>query len=853
MGIAMNYKRIGIIAGGVLVLVVGALVVIPQLVPSDVYRSRIETAATQALGREVKVTGDIKLSIFPRIEARAGATTIANPEGFGDAPFASMNELRAAVALWPLLFRKVEIDEFVLVEPNIALVSLEDGRNNWTFDIGKPAPGPVEPDAPPQPTTIGASLGDVRIVNGTVSWDDRIQNRVQTVSELDLRARMQAIDKPFDIDAKGLANALPFDIDARIENPKAMLDGVATKVDVGLKTEVLNTKLDGMLALGAAPEFDFSFEGDTPSLPALAEAFQVTDLPARNVLGRVSASGQAYGTPKDITLKIVDARHEGELLNADFNGEMRVAEFVTLALTANAEAPRLADLAAAMNIEAPVASALGKATATTKVTGPLGDLQFTDVNFRHDSGLLALGFDGSARLQADLTYDGRVSIAAPDLRALADAAGAKLPPGDVYRNFSLTGQTSGSTRDLKLRNAVVEFDDVRGEGEAALSFGGRPKLVASLTTGLIDITPYALASGAPEDREETEKGWSKEPIDLTPLRLADADLSIKAQGLKFQKFDFGASNVVATLLNGKLTADLKQTSLFGGAGGAMLIADGSGATPSVAFKANIKGLGLEPLLAAAAGFDMLQGAGDLQVEIAGAGGTLESLMNSLAGNGSFAFRDGLLEGVDLMELGRAAQTALSTRSIPLSAFGANASTKFNGLNASFSMKDGVAAMSDMKLEASQLTVSGGGALNIGDQTLSLSLYPEFKDRNAGVKGYGLPVKLSGGWTGVNLSLDFDWLVQRATADARARVTNEIEEELREQLGDGLSGLLGISGRGTSGSQTPAAQPAPAQPSGQQAAPEQPPQQPAEEQQPQSAEDLLRREAEKALGGLFKRD
>src|SRR5690348_16814011 len=108
-------KKIATIAGAILLVLIGAVVIIPMLIPSDVYRQRIEAEASRALGREVKV-GKVGVSIFPRIEARAAASTIANPDGFGDQPFASMKELRAAVALWPLLFQKVEIDEFVLVE-----------------------------------------------------------------------------------------------------------------------------------------------------------------------------------------------------------------------------------------------------------------------------------------------------------------------------------------------------------------------------------------------------------------------------------------------------------------------------------------------------------------------------------------------------------------------------------------------------------------------------------------------------------------------------------------------------------------------------------------------------------------
>ena len=61
-------------------------------------------------------------------------------------------------------------------------------------------------------------------------------------------------------------------------------------------------------------------------------------------------------------------------------------------------------------------------------------------------------------------------------------------------------------------------------------------------------------------------------------------------GIKFDKFDFGPSNIVVTLHSGKLVADLKQTSLFGGAGGASFVADGSGAKPAIALKANLDGL-----------------------------------------------------------------------------------------------------------------------------------------------------------------------------------------------------------------------------------------------------------------------
>jgi AsmA protein len=840
-------KRVVIIGGIVLAVLAAAVVIVPMLIPMEVYRQQIEAEASKALGRQVKVTGKLSVSVFPRIEARAGESTIANPEGFGDAPFASMKELRAAVSLWALIFQKVEIEEFVLVEPNIALIQLEDGRNNWTFDVPEAEPSPPGQQQAP----ISASLGDVRIEKGQVSYDDRKTKTLHTLAKLNLKADMRAIDKPFSIQADGLADEVPFRINTRIENPKSMMDGLASPVTIKLDTDLIKTNLEGTLALGEAPAFDFKFDGEIPSVVKLADAFKVADLPARGVLGKLKASGQAFGDPSDITLKLTEARHESPLLNADLKGEARVADFITLALEANAEAPKLADLAKAMNIDAPAGEALGKATATTRIDGKLGDIAFNNVNFRHDSGLLKIAFDGAARLRADFTFDGNLSIDAPDLRKLASAAGAQLPAGDVYRTFSLTGDTSGGSRDVMLRNAVVKFDSIQGNGQAALALGGKPKLTGSLTTGEIDITPYAQASGAPPEQTKTSGGWGKAPIDLTPLRLADADLTLKTGGIRFEKFDFGASNIVATLRDGKLVADLRQTSLFGGAGGAIVTADGSGAVPAVGIKANIDGLALKPFMVAAAGFDMVEGTGDVDVNIAGAGADLQSLMNSLAGEGKFAFDDGVIKGVNLTELGNAAKTALTTRSLPLNAFGASQQTKFSDLGASFSMKDGVAAMADLKVDAGQFNVSGGGSLDIGAQKLSLSMFPEFKDKKGGLNGFGVPLKLSGGWDGVNVGIDWNWLTQKATSSVTSKVTSEIQDELKKQLGADFGNLFG--NKPAEGSPTPA--PAPDQEQSpqqaEQAAPSPSAQPPA--QQPQSAEDRLKQEADKALGRLLGRD
>ena len=836
----------GGVVGALLLLLVAAVLIVPNLIPQEVYRAKIEEVGSQALGRKVTVTGNISIGVFPRIEAKAGASTIANPDGFDQPNFASMKELRAAVSLWPLLFGNVEVEEFVLVEPTITLVSLEDGTNNWTFT---PAAGPAaDPAEPTETGSLSASLRDVRIEKGHVSFDDRKEKKIQTLSDLNFAADMQALDKPLSFNADGLANDLKFHIESKLENPKAMMDGVASPVEIKLQTDLIRTELKGKLGLGDKPSFDFAMTGEIPEIAKLGEAFK-TPLPdaATAVLGKLTLSGQAYGSFDDITIKVASARHESALLNADLKGETRIAKGITLQLEASAEAPNLAALAKAMNITAPAESALGKATVAAKISGSPEDLQFTDVNFSHTSGLLNLLFTGSAHLKDSLTYSGNVTIAAPDLRKLASAAGASLPPGDIYKAFSLTGQTSGSATDVLLKNATLKFDNITGTGEAALSLGAKPRLTGTLSTSFIDITPYASASGAPTGKPTaTTPGWGSTPIDLSPLKLADAALTLKAAGVRYDKFIFGPSNITVTLTNGRLVADLKQTSLFSGTGSARLVADGSGARPAVELKAKMDKLAVKDLLSASAGFTMLEGIGGLDIDIAGSGGTLQTLMSSLVGQGQFAFDDSVLKGVNLTELGAAASTALTTKKFSTSAFSSSAQTNFNALNAGFAMKDGVAVLTGMKIDAGTMTIDAGGALDIGRQELSLNLFPVFADKKAGLNGYGLPMKLSGSWGGVKFAPDWGWLADKATAGAKAKIQSEIQDELKG-LGDGLRSKLGLGG-----STKPAATPAPADTPPATDTPAKPADAatPTPAEKPLSVEDRLKAEAEKKLKGLF---
>lgn len=188
-------KRLGLALGLIIVLLIAAAFILPSVIPTSTYRDPVETAARDALNRDVTLGGDISLQILPQLQIRASEVSIANVDGFGDEAFAEMREMRVGLRLIPLLSRRVEITEFVLVEPTIRLAQNRRG-NNWTFtapdaDTAAPAAdgGFVRGDGA---LPIEASFGDVRIENGALHFTDGSESR--SITGLDLNIALPSLD-----------------------------------------------------------------------------------------------------------------------------------------------------------------------------------------------------------------------------------------------------------------------------------------------------------------------------------------------------------------------------------------------------------------------------------------------------------------------------------------------------------------------------------------------------------------------------------------------------------------------------------------------------------------------------------
>ena len=133
-------KIIGIVVA-ILLLVVIAL---PFLIDVNSFRPKLESALTEALGREVKV-GNLSLSILSGTVS-AEDLSIADDPAFSKDPFIRAKSLKVGVEVMPLIFSKtLHVTDITLDKPEIAL--LRDASGKWNFsslgsksESAKPAP-----------------------------------------------------------------------------------------------------------------------------------------------------------------------------------------------------------------------------------------------------------------------------------------------------------------------------------------------------------------------------------------------------------------------------------------------------------------------------------------------------------------------------------------------------------------------------------------------------------------------------------------------------------------------------------------------------------------------------------------
>ena len=283
------FKWTAIAAAALVVVVIAALLIIPAFIDVNRYKPELEKYVSEATGRPLSVGGDVRLSLFPWAGVSFSDLKLGNTPAFAEKDFLAVKSFDVRVKLLPLLFKQVEVDRLVVLEPRIFLVSNKDGRVSWDFGAKPAEAGPsTQPGPTPAPTGLPVQslmVGELSIQNGRLTWIDHGKGSHREISRMNLSLKDVSLERPVRFSFSASFNQKPLAAEGRFGPVGANIGQGAVPLEVKAEAfDQLKLQIKGTVEnLLAAPRASLSVEASEFSprklfaeigqpLPAAADA-----------------------------------------------------------------------------------------------------------------------------------------------------------------------------------------------------------------------------------------------------------------------------------------------------------------------------------------------------------------------------------------------------------------------------------------------------------------------------------------------------------------------------------------------------------------------------------------------------
>jgi AsmA protein len=439
--------------------------------------------------------------------------------------------------------------------------------------------------------------------------------------------------------------------------------------------------------------------------------------------------------------------------------------------------------------------------AADKASGDAVQLQLTlkEAQRTTEAAIKLGGVQGSAKALVIPSIDAQISLSGSDM-----PKAFKLPiTGKAEAN--LEKQTASADLHAKVDESAIQ-------AKLGLAKFSPPAYTFDVNVDKLNLDQYfppkkEASSGAPAPAAKGDGGKgapasapkqeADSAVDLSFLKDLNANGRVQFGALQVKGLKLASVKAEIKAANGRLDVAPHSASLYEGTLAGALSAQASG--NRISLKENLANVSVGPLLRDAAKLDRLEGRGNVALDVTGAGASVNAIKKSLDGSAKVALRDGAIKGVDIgallqkvKSLGKSDEGSANNRD----------QTTFSELNASFTIKNGVAHNQDLDLKAPLLRVNGAGDVDIGNSALNYTVKAAVVATTKGQGGKGLdqlsgltvPVKLNGPFDGLKYQVDYG---AAAAELAKSKVGEKVQEgleknkgKIEEQLGGKLKGLFG---------------------------------------------------------------
>ena len=371
---------------------------------------------------------------------------------------------------------------------------------------------------------------------------------------------------------------------------------------------------------------------------------------------------------------------------------------------------------------------------------------------------------------------------------------------DKYQISNLKAGLKADGQKLSLNPLIAKVDDSQINANLGISQFNNPAYNFDIKIDRLDADRY-IAKGDPKAKSNGDA-----PIDLSVLKKLNATGEAKIGWLKLANVKTENVNLGLKASEGIATLSPFAANLYGGSMAGTLKVDAR-ATPNIAFKQNMKGVSVGPLMVDAIKNDMLSGTGTVNIDVITTGNTVSALKKGLAGNASLNLADGAIKGVDIAGSIRDIKSKVNILGKKDANSDKSKKTDFSELTATFDIKNGVAHNEDLAMKAPVLRLAKGdsrGDIDIGNEKINYLAKPTVVKSLKGqggaelddLSGIAIPVKITGTFADPKYGMDFAAI---GTALAQSKLLDKVGGDkataAKELLGgdnkvDALKDLLG---------------------------------------------------------------
>ncbi len=453
-------KKFGLGLTILVVILVGAILIVPSFLNWNEYKGQIEKTASDYTGRTVKIKGDISLSLLPTSALSVKDVSVTNIEG-GQAEFmVTLKSLDVKVSfpsvISSLFGGKIKVEKFILIDPVIALEILDDDRVNWNIN-GRNSTG--------EASSADISLDKFQIVNGQISFEDMAHHRMELIRKINANVKVKSINGPFGVEGsakyKGLEAGISFNLGKNRPGKKVpvsldldMLDGrLKTSAIGGIILSGKDSFFAGKLAVKANDMGDMvnvvdRFKGQKiSSALAIGQAFS---------LDAIIEAGNDNLSVSDINVNMGPSRGQG-------NMDISFGENIDLSASLSVNKLDLDELITAYEKyeKQPISQTISLANNDQASTAQSG----SDNILNHLAGKLDLKL-GALKYNAKIASQINVKISAKDGVVDISTLQARMPGGSAL-NF--TGKLSQDTPQENVQTDNIQTGQMTLDGDLSLT------------------------------------------------------------------------------------------------------------------------------------------------------------------------------------------------------------------------------------------------------------------------------------------------------------------------------------------------------------------------------------------------